>query len=259
MTQPDALLLLSGGIDSVQALHARCAAGERTRTHFVHLRNWEGRAAAEARAVRSALAWLDKRYPGLVTHTSSSVDYGDLRYIVRDHNWWGLWAGVILANPRNERITKVIRTFHRDSVVGGLDSPAGRAAERGWREPIERLTARRSRPVELVYPQLGMTKAEIIAALPADLLALCWYCRRPRGGRPCHQCHTCEQVDAALAGQPREPLDSRGRASTPDSGRTPDPPRGNASRAVWAQYAATVGVEVTDDMTRADIRAAVGH
>jgi hypothetical protein len=41
---------------------------------------------------------------------------------------------------------------------------------------------------------------------------------------------------------------------------TTDPaerPAGNASRDAWAEYAATVGANVTDEMTRDDIRAEV--
>lgn len=200
--------MLSGGIDSVQALHARCEAGLPTRTHFVHLINHEGRTASERHAVERVLRRFRRDYPGLITHSQSTFDYGDLGYLVKDHNSHGLWAAIILADPANEHITQVVRTFHRDSVRGGLDSPAGRAAERGWREPVERLTAKRAQPVEFVYPQVNMTKGEIMAALPPDLLRMCWYCRRPRYGRTCHECHTCRQVDAVLAGAPLPPLDT---------------------------------------------------
>lgn len=255
---PTALLLFSGGIDSTQALYARCKAGLPSRTHYVHLRNWEGREPHETTAVRNVLTWLgQKGYADLITHTESTFDYGDLRYIVRDHNSHGLWAGIILADPKNEHITEVVRTFHRDSVRGGLDSPAGQAAERGWREPIERLTARRERPAVLTYPQLHMTKAEIVASLPGSLLRLCWWCRRPRGGRPCHECHTCRQVDAALAGDPLPPLSTPGPAAPAPEDPGPAMPKGNASRDAWAHYAHAVGVEVDGGATRNDIRDAV--
>lgn len=250
MTRPDALLMFSGGLDSVQALHARLVAGRSTRVHHVRLRNWEGRAAHEHRAVRRVLSWAQRNgYSRLIDYTESGFDYGDLRYVVRDHNVWGLFAGIILANPANAHLTQVIRTFHRDSVVGGLESAAGQAAETGWRVPIERLA---KHDVEFVYPQIGMTKAEIIAALPDDLLAASWWCRRPRAGKPCHRCHTCRQVDAARAGEPWVPLDERGAA-----GETPAPPKGNASREAWAEYARARGVDVPDDATRNEIKAAV--
>lgn len=207
MTKPTALLMLSGGLDSVQVLHSRLMAGEATRTHYVHLRNWEGREPYEAKAVKAVLQWArSKGYGHLIQHTESTFDYGDIKYIVKDHNIWGMVAGIILANPANAHITQVLRTFHRDSVVGGLSSKAGQAAEVAWRWPIERLGKVER---EFVYPQLNMAKAEIIEALPRDLLRLCWYCRRPQRGQLCHKCHTCKQVDAALRGEEWVPLDER--------------------------------------------------
>lgn len=263
MTKTDTLLLYSGGIDSVQALYARAKAGLPTRVHHVVLLNWERRAQYEKAAVRSTLAWIEKRYPGMVEYTESGFDYGDLKYIVRDHNIWGLVAGIILANPKNAHLTKVLRTFHRDSVKGGLESPAGRAAERGWRESIDRLTVKRDEPVEFTYPQIEMAKGDIMAAMPAGLLELTWYCRRPRGGRPCHECHTCKQVDAVVAGEPLEPLDGQGasetvKAEVDDTADTPEVKRPNRShsRADWATYAEAIGLDV-EGLTKAQIIAAV--
>ena len=260
MTKPTALLLYSGGIDSVQALYARAKAGLSTRVHHVALHNWERRAPAELAAVRSTLAWIEKRYPGMVTYTSSSFDYGDLRYIVRDHNIWGLVAGIILADPKNAHITQVVRTFHRDSVKGGIDSKAGQRAEAAWSAHLPK------REIEFVYPQAGMTKGDLMAALPADLLALTWYCRRPRGGRTCHECHTCKQVDAVVAGEPLPPLDSEGEpvtvkaevADAPNTADTPEAKRPNRShsRADWAAYAESLNLDV-EGSTKAQIIAAV--
>lgn len=253
VTKPDALLLYSGGIDSVQALYARAKSGLPTRVHHVQLRNWEGRAPLEKRATQATLAFIERKFPGMVTYTESGFDYGDLRYVVRDHNIWGLVAGIVLANPKEAHVSQVIRTFHRDSVKGGLESPAGQAAERGWRESIARMTASRDTPVELVYPQRHMTKGDIMAAMPKELLALCWYCRRPRGGQPCHECHACHQVDAVLAGRPLAPLDAphaapENDAPPADSGR----PKKSASRATWAEHAASLNI-VTEGLTKAEI------
>lgn len=253
---PDTLLLLSGGLDSVLALWLHVKAGRAIRTHHVRLSNWEGRQAAEAAAVGRVLDWMRANgYGRLIHHTESKFDYGDLRYIVRDHNIWGLVAGIVLADPKRAgNVTKVIRTFHRDSVVGGAASSHGQRAAEAWDQPIQRLARN---PITYVYPLADMTKAEIVRALPDDLLALCWWCRRPRSGQPCHDCHTCRQVDAALAGEPWVPLDERG--STAPSEPTPVRPAGNASRQAWADYAVGVGVDVPDGASRNQIRDLVGE
>ena len=206
----DSLLLFSGGLDSVQVFAQRCMEGKETRLHHVQLKSWNRRHPYEKAAVNSALSWARRNgYGSLFKYTESSFDYGDLKYIVRDHNVWSLFAGIILQDPKNAGITKVLRTFHRDSVIGGLESPAGQAAEIAWRGTVERVARRE---LEFEYPQLHMTKAEIIAAMPPELVKACWYCRTPQGGRPCHKCHTCKAVDAALAGKPWIPLDERGGA-----------------------------------------------
>lgn len=258
MTKPSALLLYSGGIDSVQALYARAKAGLPTRVHHVVLLNWERRAQYEKAAVRATLAWIERRFPGMVEYTESGFDYGDLRYIVRDHNVWGLFAGIILTDPKNAHITQLIRTFHRDSVKGGIESAHGKAAEVAWRRSIPA-----SRDVEFIYPQADMTKGDIMGAIPKSLLALTWYCRRPRGGRPCHECHTCKQVDAVVAGEPLEPLDGEGEPAAVkdeanDTADAPEVKRPNRShsRADWAAYAGSIGIDV-EGLTKAQIIAAV--
>lgn len=197
---PDTLLLLSGGVDSVWALWKHLTTtSEPIRTHHVHLINWEGRTRFEAHAVKKVLAWARKNgFGNRIIHSESTTDVGNLKWIPRDHHTWGFWAGFILADPSNAGITKVIRTFHIDSVEGGVDSPTRHRADEAWRRPIEFMARR---PVELVWPMIGLTKADVVRDLPAELLELCWWCRRPRAGRPCHACHTCRQVDAALGRQ----------------------------------------------------------
>lgn len=49
------------------------------------------------------------------------------------------------------------------------------------------------------HPIQHMKKADVIRAMPRDLLKLCWWCRKPTAdGKPCHRCYTCKLVDAAL-------------------------------------------------------------
>jgi 7-cyano-7-deazaguanine synthase in queuosine biosynthesis len=52
--------------------------------------------------------------------------------------------------------------------------------------------------VDWIYPVYDMPKAQIAAALPADLLDLTWSCRRPVDGRrPCLACKACKARQAA--------------------------------------------------------------
>src|SRR5690606_29505274 len=103
---------------------------------------------------------------------------------------------------------QLVRTFHRDSLVGGINTPAGQAAELAWRQTIDRLIPERE--IEFLYPQIDMSKEEIIKSLPEGVLELCWYCRRPQSGKPCHACTTCRNVDHVVLGKEWIPLDVRG-------------------------------------------------
>ena len=51
------------------------------------------------------------------------------------------------------------------------------------------------RDIGWLWPLAEITKPQIIAALPDELLALTWSCRRPRRGRPCGRCLTCRRLD----------------------------------------------------------------
>lgn len=195
-------MLLSGGLDSVWALWKHLTTtDEPIRTHHVHLVNSEHRHEAEAQAMHRVLHWMHAHgYGTRIQHTESTLNFGNLRWHPRDHHAWGYWAGSILADPKNRHLTKVIRTFHMDSVTDGIDGPTRQRADAAWLTPIQFISGRTD--IELEHVMLHMTKADVIRDLPPDLRALCWWCRRPRAGRPCHECHTCHQVDAVIGKNP---------------------------------------------------------
>jgi len=194
---PDTLLLLSGGIDSAFCMWRALSEGRSLHVHHVHLTNHEGRVQYEAQAVERILKWMRGRGLTRFRYTESSFDYGSTRYVVKDHNIWALWIGILLADPRNRGIRRVIRPDHWDSLPGGPDCAGMRRAHRRY-ERISWEVCERD-DIEWEHPIQHMRKAEVVQAMPPDLLELCWYCRRPTpGGRPCHRCYTCRLVDAAL-------------------------------------------------------------
>lgn len=193
MTQPRHLLMLSGGLDSAWCLRHLVESGTPVRTHHVTLADWEGRAAVEDKAVTGILSWVREHgYGHLVTHTRSVVDFGDVRWIPQNYYLWAYWAGVIMANPANASITKVVIPRHSDA----FDDPSRAAKSDRAYKTITALVA--GREPELVYPMIHLAKADVVRDLPDDLRARCWYCRRPRRGAPCGTCRTCRQVRPAL-------------------------------------------------------------
>lgn len=189
MSHADTLLMLSGGLDSTFCLYQRVQAGLATRVHHVVLANSDGRQDVEAAAVADVLAWMNRNGGGgLIRHTESRTDNGDLIL----HGLWdgfmlAYWTGAILhAEPK---IGSVVLGVQADDGLSFGDI----RDQRFWR--IAANVARRQ--FWLSQPARGMSKRDIIAAMPAELVDLCWSCRRPQDGQPCHSCHTCKLVDAA--------------------------------------------------------------
>jgi len=202
--RPDTLLLLSGGIDSAYCLWQRVQAGLRTRTHHVVLSDHEGRADVENYAVRRVLTWMRRHGgQGLIEHTESAMDFRGM-WIPKNFHAWAYWAGVIMASPDGQSIRTVILPRHSDAFPGGPDSPGARKSDAAYRGHIELIAGRTP---ELALPMVHLTKAEVVAAMPPDLLRACWWCRRPRASRACHQCPTCKQVDPALRARRQHPAD----------------------------------------------------
>jgi 7-cyano-7-deazaguanine synthase in queuosine biosynthesis len=194
------LVMWSGGIDSTLVVYEALRQGRTVRAHHIHLASSQGRAAAEERAIAQLVRWLDAQgLPGTLELTRSTTDFGDLRRVL-DVKVWSWWIGVILAYERE--IGQVATTQHRQS----FPNAGYRRRSMQIREQMPALSGRQGRQVEWLSPLAGMDKAEIVAAMPDGLLELCWWCRTPdAAGRPCHDCHTCRQVDPALEVRPVDP------------------------------------------------------
>lgn len=194
-----ALLMLSGGIDSVYVMYKALSEGRELHVHHIHLVNAEGRADAEARAVRRTLAWMRRNNLTRFKYTESTMDYGSLRWLHKDYFSYALFIGMIMSDPANRDMDSFLHPRHSDAfnlkngkVTYEQASERANAALLG----IPSLMARREIKMEL--PIGGMTKAQVIESCPPDLLKLAWFCRRPvRIGstfQQCNDCFTCKQV-----------------------------------------------------------------
>src|SRR5690606_12267323 len=166
--------------------------GQRLLVHHVHLKNHEGRLQYEAQAVERILDWMRGRGLTAFRYTESAFDYGTLPFIVKDVHLWAFHIGIIMADPRNRGITKTIVPRHWDAFPTGPDGPGPARTNRVYREIPRQICGREP---ELLFPIVHMKKADVIRDMPRGLLELCWWCRRPKNGRPCHECYTCHLVD----------------------------------------------------------------
>lgn len=184
-----ALLNLSGGIDSALCMWLAYEQNRPIVTHHIRLNSSQGRADVEDQATDRIRAWFANR--GYTPeHLRSGFDWGDLPRLL-DVNVWSFFIGAILA--KRPDIDTVIVPGHLDAFVPG--SAAQREATKVKAGMCDLLLGRQ--PI-WDYPLADMRKADIVRAIPTDLLAQCWWCRTPRNGMSCHRCHTCRQVDAAL-------------------------------------------------------------
>lgn len=184
------LVMFSGGIDSTAMLVKLLTEGtDELRVHHIHMQNREGRDAAEQRAVDSILSWCTEHYRPF-RYSESGLDFRALEAIPIDYLSIAFVAcQVAIDTPRCTRI-----------AVGALaaDTDIENRSARQRRVFEEMYACYRARKlgeprVEWIYPVYGMPKAEIAAALPAELLDLTWSCRRPVGGsRPCLECKACK-------------------------------------------------------------------
>lgn len=191
---PDTLLLLSGGLDSTYVLWERVQKGQLTHAHHIHLRDRGNRRDAEARAVDGVLRWLNQYCGGrnLIHYTESHVDHGTIGWNPLAVYQIAYWAAVIATQGSlfGSGYSSVIVPLCAD------DHPAAvREFERVFQGTMQLQTGR---DLPLEWPIIDMTKRDLIAGLPADLLALVSWCSKPSDGRPCGWCDSCKTMAAAL-------------------------------------------------------------
>lgn len=187
-----ALLNLSGGVDSAYAAW-RWLSERRGRLliHHCHLRNREGRLDVEAAAYRATLAWLRENGFDDFEVVETGFDYGTVPHIVWDIEIIGFLTGLVLRGNGYKDITKVIMTATADDLrIRNIQRRQRR------RDQLAQLMLP-TKKIEPVWISRHLTKKQMMQAMPAELLALTWSCRRPREGRPCGECYTCKLTTRA--------------------------------------------------------------
>lgn len=191
----DALLGLSGGLDSVYVLYRWLTANPEKRllVHHCRLQNRFVRQPLETAGARAAVEWCRAQELDNFDYFETSIDVGDLQNLPYDEFLLTVINGVILRDPR-----------YRDIPVLLMPTPKDELDRLGNRLIKRRAKSRRIRgefvktSIHPEYPIQHMSKAEIVEACPSELRKVAWSCRTPTAeGKRCHTCHTCRQLDAA--------------------------------------------------------------
>ncbi len=195
------LLSFSGGVDSAGALHRWLISSSRDELillHHLRREQAEGRGPLEIRAVRRILDWFTKAGLTRWRYLESGIELlwpGYSNQEVRDPPIIGFFEGVILAHRKYAKINQVLSTGCDDSP-GLLDWPEITRIAGEKRRKICSIMA--GRKIEYTAYNQGMSKGQLMAGMPEDLLSLCWSCRTPaKGGIPCGKCHACAHLARA--------------------------------------------------------------
>jgi len=181
--------MLSGGIDSTAMLvRLLTASADELRVHHIGMVNREGRDRAESRAVEAIVAYCRAHYRPF-RYSESGLDFSALEAIPIDYLSIAFVACQVAIDTLGcNRIavgalaadTDIVNRTARQKRVFEVMYECYRARKLG--EPS----------VEWMFPVYDTPKADLIAALPQELLDLTWSCRRPLDGfRPCGMCKAC--------------------------------------------------------------------
>jgi len=190
------LVMFSGGLDSSAMLVKLLAeTDDELRVHHIRMANREARAGAEQAAVERIVAWCRERYRPF-RYSESGLDFAALEAIPIDYLCIAFVAcQVAIDTPRCNRIA--VAALARDTDIENRSARQRRVFDTLY--DCYRARKLGEPEVQWIYPVYHSTKQQLAAALPAELVALTWSCRRPvrRVGQdgehwqPCGACKAC--------------------------------------------------------------------
>ncbi len=187
--------MLSGGIDSTAVLVKLLEETEdHIHAHHIYLKNRMGRERVELAAVYKIVEYCHNHYRAF-DFTVSSIDLSFLRSTPPDIFHTNYIAGLMVGlDPRIKRLARCVIADDEEDETYSIRRDVARM--------LFRTLVPQKRSPEYIYPVKDMSKAEVIAYLPQDLLHLTWSCRTPQrtqsAFKRCGQCHTCQQIQEAL-------------------------------------------------------------
>ena len=191
------LVLLSGGLDSLCMTHLmlKSAKDNDIHIHHVNITNIEGRASAEATAVKNAIEYFQANdYPKFKYTESTIAAPAFGRSFMYDSDAVNFMAGYVCSMDKT--ITEVAIGLNKSDTNGPNTTRIQKANE---------LLALFTTATK-IYPVKDYTKQEMYDLLPEELRTVFWSCRTPKyvegHANACGHCHTCQQIRQLTAKQP---------------------------------------------------------
>lgn len=187
---------ISGGLDSAYLAYRLLSLGYPLLLHHCTYKTGQNRWPHEETAYRAVLDWLTTH--GLTDWELITTGFsraGSIPYWFLDYEYLFWIAGAHLRNHKGYRGRSDIRHVVIPSHAESRRTFGNKTFNRIW-ETLERTAERKITGLE---PMKRYDRPTILGDMPPDLVALCWWCRTPKDGQPCHECSTCKVVDPALA------------------------------------------------------------
>lgn len=169
------LINLSGGADSVYLLYKYLMENKHVVVHHCNMKNHEGRFLAERSATNKVIKWLKDNKLETFIYFESSMDYGTIRYIVKDIEVIGFFTGVIIRDSKFNNLTEIAISANCNDESTNPNDPSVIN-----RKKIIDVLKPKTRDIELTFPIIHMSKQDIIKSMPKELLDKIWFCRRPK-------------------------------------------------------------------------------
>jgi hypothetical protein len=182
-----ALLMLSGGLDSVSLLANILEETDQSlHAHHIEIQNYENRQQAEDVAMQAVLAYCRERYRAFSFSTSRS------EFPLGRGGGFDLTLVLFTASRVHTALGRVV-----DIVYTGHIAPTRPEILEGSAVFNACYINKRFKPVWL-RPLTRLKKIDIYDSIPRELADLTWSCRRPvqKGDsyEPCGECHTCRSM-----------------------------------------------------------------
>ncbi|MEM7424766.1 MAG: toxin-activating lysine-acyltransferase [Pseudomonadota bacterium] len=193
------LIMLSGGIDSVYTLwKVLQETDDKVLVHHINLVNPERRHVVEAERCRAIVQYLQETVRPFA-YSESTIDHRQFEFFGFDMITVAFEAGLVAVSHLLKNDEKVDRW-----MVGSCSE------EPVWSERSSRTSAACEAntfphpPPEYDWLPI-VSKQEEINALPDELVAMTWGCRRPQltdaGYVPCGTCATCQIIAGTVKGE----------------------------------------------------------
>jgi 7-cyano-7-deazaguanine synthase in queuosine biosynthesis len=199
------LLMFSGGIDSTYLLHHYLrdtnhpVHAHHVSVRYPHWQRWPG----EDPASESIVAWCKQNLRDFEYSKSRfDLDFPDVGW---DSDLQLLVASKVALNLKDRRITVALgwcaEDLQRAQVRDRQERNVTTDLWRALRQSV--VSADLNEEIAMPIVERGLSKAEIIAELPKELVALAWTCRSPRFAddipHPCGTCHACMLRSSAMS------------------------------------------------------------